>query len=60
MDADSFETWFKSAEVFAVYRKDPVPPGVIEEIIEITGGARVHSMNTQPWYFHVLTGAPLT
>jgi nitroreductase len=40
------------------YKKKPVPREVIEEIIEVATGAP-SSMNTQPWYFHVLTGEPL-
>ncbi|PIE13037.1 MAG: nitroreductase [Rhodobacterales bacterium] len=36
----------------------PVPREVIEEIIDLANCAP-SSMNTQPWHFHVLTGAPL-
>jgi nitroreductase len=40
------------------YRNQPVPRAVLEEIIRIAQRAP-SSMNTQPWHFHVLTGAPL-
>ncbi|MBT5666595.1 MAG: nitroreductase [Rhodospirillaceae bacterium] len=40
------------------YKPDPVPKEVILEIIEIAKGAP-SSMNTQPWFFHVVTGEPL-
>jgi nitroreductase len=40
------------------YKKDPVPREVIDEIIEVAKGAP-SSMNTQPWFLHVLTGEPL-
>lgn len=40
------------------YKPDPVPKEVIAEIIEIAKGAP-SSMNTQPWFFHVITGEPL-
>lgn len=40
------------------YKREPVPKALIREIIEIACGAP-SSMNTQPWHFHVVTGAPL-
>ncbi|MFP6746158.1 MAG: nitroreductase [Alphaproteobacteria bacterium] len=40
------------------YKKDPVPKQLIEEIIGIAKGAP-SSMNTQPWFFHVISGEPL-
>lgn len=40
------------------FTKDPVPRALLEEIIELANRAP-SSMNTQPWHFHVLTGAPL-
>ena len=40
------------------YKPDPVPRGLIEEIIALAMRAP-SSMNTQPWNFHVLTGEPL-
>lgn len=40
------------------YKNEPVPMEVIKEVIDLAVGAP-SSMNTQPWHFHVLTGAPL-
>lgn len=40
------------------YKPDPVPRALIEEVLALA--LRVpSSMNTQPWHFHVITGAPL-
>jgi nitroreductase len=40
------------------FKKDAVPRELLEEIITLANRAP-SSMNTQPWHFHVLTGAPL-
>lgn len=40
------------------FKPDPVPRALLEEIIALANRAP-SSMNTQPWHFHVLTGAPL-
>jgi nitroreductase len=40
------------------FTKDPVSRELLEEIIALANRAP-SSMNTQPWHFHVLTGAPL-
>lgn len=40
------------------FKKDPVPRELLEQIIALANRAP-SSMNTQPWHFHVLTGAPL-
>lgn len=40
------------------YKPDPVPRSVVEEVIALAISAP-SSMNTQPWHFHVVTGAPL-
>jgi len=40
------------------YLKEPVPKQLMAEIIDLAQRAP-SSMNTQPWNFHVLTGAPL-
>src|ERR1700722_6303205 len=40
------------------YKPDPVPKGLIKEIIEMAMRAP-SSLNTQPWNFYVLAGAPL-
>lgn len=53
-----FETIVRERRSIRGYQKKPVPKEVIEEIIDIAGGAP-SSMNTQPWHFHVVTGEPL-
>jgi len=40
------------------FKPDPVPRALLEEVIALANRAP-SSMNTQPWHFHVLTGAPL-
>ncbi len=40
------------------YKPEPVPQELLAEIVEIAKRAP-SSMNTQPWNFHVVTGAPL-
>ena len=40
------------------FTKDPVSRELLEDIIALANRAP-SSMNTQPWHFHVLTGAPL-
>jgi len=40
------------------YKPDPVPKAVIREILEMAMRAP-SSLNTQPWNFHVIAGAPL-
>jgi nitroreductase len=40
------------------YKPDPVPKGLIKEIIEVAMRAP-SSLNTQPWNFYVLAGSPL-
>ena len=53
-----FETLVQTRRSIRGYKPDPVPRGVIEEIIGLAKAAP-SSMNTQPWHVHVLTGAPL-
>jgi nitroreductase len=53
-----FETLVSDRRSIRGYKPDPVPKEVIEEIIKIAKGAP-SSMNTQPWFFHVITGEPL-
>ncbi len=53
-----FETLVRDRRSIRGYKPDPVPKEVIQEIIEIAKGAP-SSMNTQPWFFHVITGEPL-
>jgi nitroreductase len=40
------------------YKPDPVPQELIREILALAMRAP-SSMNTQPWNFYVITGAPL-
>ena len=56
--AMDFETLVRERRSIRGYKPDPVPKEVIHEIIEIAKGAP-SSMNTQPWFFHVVTGEPL-
>jgi nitroreductase len=53
-----FETLVSERRSIRGYKKDPVPKELISEIIEIAKGAP-SSMNTQPWFFHVVAGEPL-
>lgn len=53
-----FETLVNARKSIRGYKPDPVPREIIEEIINIAKGAP-SSMNTQPWYCHVITGEPL-
>ena len=50
-----FETLVRERRSIRGYKKDPVPKQLIEEIIGIAKGAP-SSMNTQPWFFHVISG----
>ncbi len=40
------------------FKSDPVPKDLIREVVTLATRAP-SSMNTQPWYFHVVTGKPL-
>ncbi len=40
------------------YKPDPIPKELLEEVVSLAKRAP-SSMNTQPWNFHVITGAPL-
>ena len=53
-----FETLVHERRSIRGHKPDPVPREVIRNIIEIAKGAP-SSMNTQPWFFHVITGEPL-
>jgi nitroreductase len=53
-----FETLVRSRRSIRGYKPDPVPQSILEEIVDIAKGAP-SSMNTQPWYLHVITGEPL-
>src|ERR1700731_4412030 len=53
-----FEELVNSRRSLRVFKAEPVPRAVIEEIIALAKRAP-SSMNTQPWHVHVLTGEPL-
>ncbi len=53
-----FEEVVRGRRSIRGYRPDPVPQKVIEEIIELATRSP-SSMNTQPWHFFIVTGAPL-
>lgn len=53
-----FSTLIKARKSIRGYLPKPVPREVIEEIIDVAKWAP-SSMNTQPWYVHVVTGEPL-
>ena len=53
-----FEELVGSRRSVRGFRKDPVPKELLVEVIELATRAP-SSMNTQPWYFHAITGAPL-
>ncbi len=53
-----FETLVAHRRSTRGYKPDPVPQALLAEIVEIAKRAP-SSMNTQPWNFHVITGAPL-
>lgn len=54
----NFDQLIRERKSIRGYKSDPVPRSIIEEIIETAKWAP-SSMNTQPWYVHVLTGEPL-
>ena len=53
-----FEALVASRRSVRGFRKDPVPKELLVEVIELAKRAP-SSMNTQPWHFHAITGAPL-
>lgn len=53
-----FDTLVSQRRSTRGYKPDPVPRELLTEIIEIANRAP-SSMNTQPWNYHVVTGAPL-
>lgn len=53
-----FSELIKARKSIRGYQAKPVPRALIEEIIEVAKWAP-SSMNTQPWYVHVVTGEPL-
>ena len=53
-----FSQLIKSRKSIRGYLNKPVPREVIDEIIDVAKWSP-SSMNTQPWYVHVITGEPL-
>jgi len=53
-----YETIVEQRRSIRGYKPEPVAKELIDEIITIAKRAP-SSMNTQPWHFHVITGAPL-
>ena len=53
-----FETLVEQRRSTRGYKPDPVSRELLDEIVELAKRAP-SSMNTQPWHFHVVTGAPL-
>jgi len=53
-----FEALVASRRSTRGFRDQPVPRSLLIEIVELAKRAP-SSMNTQPWHFHVITGAPL-
>jgi len=58
MEANALDTLVKERRSIRGYKNKPVSKELIGEIIEVAKGAP-SSMNTQPWFFHVVTGEPL-
>ena len=58
MEASALDTLMKERSSIRGYKKKPVAKELIAEIIAVAKGAP-SSMNTQPWFFHVVTGEPL-
>ncbi len=53
-----FQELVKSRKSIRGFKSDPVSADVIDKIIQVAKGAP-SSMNTQPWFIHVVTGEPL-
>ena len=58
MEAKALDILVNERRSIRGYKKEPVSRELITEIIEVAKGAP-SSMNTQPWFFHVVTGEPL-
>ena len=58
MEATALDTLVNERRSIRGYKKEPVSRELISEIIDVAKGAP-SSMNTQPWFFHVVTGEPL-
>lgn len=58
MEAAALDSLVEQRRSIRGYKKQPVTRELIAEVIAIAKGAP-SSMNTQPWFFHVVTGEPL-
>jgi len=58
MEASALDTLVQERRSIRGYQDKPVSKELIAEIIGVAKGAP-SSMNTQPWFFHVVTGEPL-
>ena len=58
MEAAALDSLVEQRRSIRGYKKQPVARELIAEVIAIAKGAP-SSMNTQPWFFHVVTGEPL-
>ena len=58
MEAAALDSLVEERRSIRGYKKQPVTRELIAEVIAIAKGAP-SSMNTQPWFFHVVTGEPL-
>jgi nitroreductase len=58
MEAAALDSLVEERRSIRGYKKQPVSRELIAEVIAIAKGAP-SSMNTQPWFFHVVTGEPL-
>ncbi len=58
MIAPAYDTVILGRRSIRGYKPDPVPKSLIREIIQLAMRAS-SSLNTQPWNFYVLAGAPL-
>jgi nitroreductase len=53
-----YETVVRGRRSIRGFKPEPVPRSVLEEVLELAIRAP-SSMNSQPWHFYVVTGAPL-
>ena len=58
MEAAALDALISQRRSIRGYKDKPVPKELIDEIISVAKGAP-SSMNTQPWFFHVVAGEPL-
>jgi nitroreductase len=57
-DAPAFDDVVLGRRSIRGYLDKPVPRALIEDVLALAMRAP-SSMNTQPWHFHIITGAPL-